>query len=71
MARLATFDRDTWCTACTLIRRHGSKAMAQAVKATDACLAERDLDGALHCMEVAEAVTVLLTDKQEDGERVH
>ncbi|HEV8573557.1 MAG TPA: hypothetical protein VGR43_02510 [Dehalococcoidia bacterium] len=41
------------------------------MKATDACLAERNLDGALACMWVAEAVTILLADKPEDGERIH
>jgi hypothetical protein len=71
VARLATFDRKTWRTACTLIRRHGRKATAQAVKATDACLADKDIDGALACLWVAEAVTVLLADKPEDGERIH
>lgn len=71
VARLATFDRQTWRTACTLIRRHGRKATAQAVKATDACLAEKNLDGALACMWVAEAVTILLADKPEDGEWIH
>jgi hypothetical protein len=71
MARPATFDRETWCTASTLIRRHGTKATAQAAKATLACLAEKNLDGALACMWVAEAVTFLLADKPEDGERIH
>jgi hypothetical protein len=71
MARLATFDRDTWCTACTLIRRHGEMAMVQAAKATDACLAEKDLDGALGCMIVAEAVHTLLADRPEPGESIH
>jgi hypothetical protein len=67
---LATFDRETWFIACTLIRRHGGKATVQAAKATDACLA--NLDGALACMWVAaEAVMVLLADKPEDGERIH
>jgi hypothetical protein len=71
MATLATFDRETWCIACTLIRRHGRKATAQAAKATEACLAEKNLDGALACMWVAEAITVLLADKPEDGEHIH
>jgi hypothetical protein len=71
MARLATFDRDTWRTACTLIHRHGSRATAPAVNATDACLLEKNLGGALACMWVAEAVTILLADKPEGGERIH
>jgi hypothetical protein len=71
VARLTTFSRETWCTACTLIRQHGSKATLQAVKATDACLAERDLDAALDCMMIAEAVQVLLTDRPEEGEMIH
>jgi hypothetical protein len=54
-----------------LIRQHGSKATLQAVKATDACLAERDLDAALDCMMIAEAVQVLLTDRPEEGEKIH
>jgi hypothetical protein len=34
-------------------------------------LAEKNLDGALACMWVAEAVTFLLADEPEDGERIH
>jgi hypothetical protein len=71
MARLATYDRDVWCTACALIEQHGGKAMVRAAKAADACLAEKDLNGALTCMQVAEAVYVLLTEQPEHGERIH
>jgi hypothetical protein len=71
MAKPATFDRETWCTASTLIRQHGRNATAQAAKAALACLAKKNLDGALTCMWVAEAVTFLLADEPEDGERVH
>jgi hypothetical protein len=45
--------------------------MVQAAKATDACLAEKDLDGALGCMLVAEAVHTLLADRPEPGESIH
>jgi hypothetical protein len=71
MAWLATFDRDVWCTACALIEQHGGNAMVRAAKATDACLAEKDLNGALACMQVAEAVYMLLTEQPEHGERIH
>jgi hypothetical protein len=71
MARPATFDRETWCTACTLIRRHGRKAAARAAEATLACLAEKNLNGALACMWVVEAVTFLLANEPEDGEWIH
>jgi hypothetical protein len=71
IATLATFDRETWRTASTLIRQHGRKATEQATKATLVCLAEKNLDGALACMWVVEAVTFLLADKPEDGERIH
>jgi hypothetical protein len=42
-----------------------------AAKATDACLAEKDLNGALTCLPVAEAVYVLLTEQPEHEERIH
>jgi hypothetical protein len=71
MVRLYTFDPETWRIACTLIRTHGGKARAQAEKATEACLAGKDLDGALECMWVAEAVTVLLEEQPKEGERIH
>jgi hypothetical protein len=32
MARMATYDRDVWCTACALIEQHGGKAMVRAAK---------------------------------------
>jgi hypothetical protein len=54
-----------------LIHQHGTGATVQAVKRTDERFAAKDLEGALACMLVAEAVGVLLTDKPEDGERVH
>jgi hypothetical protein len=71
MARSATFDRETWCTACALIERHGGNAKVHAAKATDARLAGKDLVGALDCILVAEAVTILLEDEPKDGERIH
>jgi hypothetical protein len=69
--RLHTFAPETWRIACTLIRTHGSKAKVRAEKATEACLAEKDLDGALECMWVAEAITVLLEEEPKEGERIH
>jgi hypothetical protein len=45
------------------VRAARGKAMGRAAKATDACLAEKDLNGALACMQVAEAVYVLLTER--------
>jgi hypothetical protein len=71
MTRLATFDRDVWWAACTLIQRHGRNATAQAAKIAAARLTEKDLNGALVTLLVADALTVLLADEPEDGERIH
>jgi hypothetical protein len=71
VVRLYTFDPETWRIACTLIRAHGRKAKVQAEKATEACLAEKNLDGALECMWVAEAVSVLLEERPKEGEQIH
>jgi hypothetical protein len=70
-ARPATFDRDVWCAACTLIRDHGREATAQAAKATEARLTEKDLNRALVSMLIAKAVTVLLAGHPDDGEMIH
>jgi hypothetical protein len=71
MVTLHTFGPETWRMACTLVRAHGKKAKAQAEKATQACLADKDLTGALECMWVAEAVSVLLEEQPNKGERIH
>jgi hypothetical protein len=68
---LYTFNPETWRIACTLIQAHGRKAKVQAEKATEACLAEKNLGGALECMWVTEAVSVLLDERPKEGERVH
>jgi hypothetical protein len=69
--RLYTFNPETWRVACTLVEVHGAKARAQAEKATVACLAGKDLNGALECMCVAEAIAVLLEDQPKEGECIH
>jgi hypothetical protein len=69
--RLYTFNPETWRIACTLVQAHGRKAKVQAEKATEVCLAEKNLDGALECLWVVEAVTVLLEEQPKDGECIH
>jgi hypothetical protein len=67
----SAFDRDTWRTACELVRKHGRNATTQACRHTDERIAERDLSGVLTCILVAEAVKLLLTDHPQTGERIH
>jgi hypothetical protein len=68
---LANFDRETWRIAYTLTRRHGGDAPGQVAKARKACLAEKNFGGAIACKWVADAITVLIAEKPEDGEYIH
>ncbi len=64
-------DPDIWRAANSLIRRHGDDAPIHAAQRADELMAAGDTEGWSVWKRICSAVTELLRDELEPGERRH
>ncbi len=66
-----TSDRDIWCSADLLVKRHGEDAPFHAAMQADPMLEAGDLDGLAVWKRILRAVEELQGKEPKPGEAVH